>query len=102
MGNTGLVNGSLGVVQSFEKHSQMNLNTVQRGEIQHQERSKEITELQPPGPPQTRYPVVLFSNGQQMLCAPASFEVLNGRGEVEATRDQVCAKFSKLSSKVDH
>ena len=93
MGNTGLVNGSLGVVQSFEQHAQMNLHAVQRGEVQHQGRSKEITEPQPPPPPQTRYPLVLFSNGQQMLCAPAPFDVLNGRGEVEATRDQVCAIF---------
>ena len=90
MGNTGLVNGSLGVIQSFEKHAQMNLHAAQRGEAQ---RHNETTEPQPPLPPQTRYPLVLFSNGQKMLCAPAPFEVLNGRGEVEATRDQVCIIF---------
>ena len=93
MGNVGLVNGSLGVVQSFEGHAQMNLHAVQRGEVQDHGRSKEIPELQPPGPPQTRYPVVIFSNGKQMLCGPAPFEVLNGKGEVEATRDQVCTIF---------
>ena len=93
MGNTGLVNGSLGVVQSFEKHAQMNLHAAQRGEVQQNEKNKKMTEVQPPPLPQTRYPLVLFSNGQQMLCAPASFEVLNGRGEVEATRDQVCIIF---------
>ncbi len=93
MGNTGLVNGSLGVIQSFEKHAQINLHAAQRGEVQPH---KEMTELQPPPPPQTRYPLVIFSNGQKMLCAPASFEVLNGKGEVEATRDQVCVIFQRF------
>jgi hypothetical protein len=97
MGSRGLVNGSLGVVQGFEKRGQMNLHAAHR-EVQQNEENIEVTELQPPPPPpppppQTRYPVVLFSNGQQMLCAPAPFEVLNGKGEVEATRDQVCVIF---------
>jgi hypothetical protein len=90
MSNTGLVNGSLGVIQSFEKHAQMNLHAVQRGEVEQNEQNNEMTGLLPAPPPQARYPVVLFSNGRHMLCAPAPFEVLNGRGEVQATRDQVC------------
>jgi hypothetical protein len=71
----------------------MNLHAAQRGEIQQNEKSKGMPELQPPPLPQKRYPVVLFSNGQQKLCEPAAFEVLNGKGEVEATRDQVCVIF---------
>jgi len=89
MANTGLVNGSLGVVQSFGKHAQMNLHATQREEVQPSEKNKEMTGALPPPPPPQRYPVVRFSNGQQMLCAPAPFEALNGSGEVEATRDQI-------------
>ena len=89
MPNSNLVNGSLGIVQSFGTRVQMNLHGAQGAGVQQNEKAKELTEgLRPPLP--QRYPVVLFSNGQKMLCAPASFEVLNGKGEVEATRDQVC------------
>jgi len=94
MGNTGLVNGSLGVVQSLEKHPQMNLHAAQGGEVQQNEKDKDMTGLQLLPLLQKRYPVVLFSNGQKMLCTPASFEVVNGRSEVEATRDQVCVILS--------
>ena len=91
--NSSLVNGSLGIVQSFETPAQVNQYAVQAAEGQQNEKKKETTEqLQP-------YPVVLFSNGQKMLCAPTSFQVLNGKGEVEATREQVCAILRHLPPK---
>jgi hypothetical protein len=85
-----LVNGSLGIVQGFETHGQTNLHTVQGAAVEQNEKGTVVTEgLRSPLAPQMRYPVVLFSNGQQKLCTPVSFQVLNSKGEVEATRDQV-------------
>lgn len=91
MANSRLVNGSLGIVHSFETHARKNLHAVQGAEVEQNETGTVATEeLRRPPPPQTRYPVVLFSNGQQVHCTPLSFQVLNSIGEVEATRDQVC------------
>ena len=89
-----LVNGSLGIVQGFETHAQVDLHAVQgAGVEQHGKGTVVAEDPRPPPPRQARYPVVLFSNGQQKLCEPVSFQVFNGKGEVEATRDQVRVLF---------
>ena len=68
----------------------MNLHAVQGAGVQQDETGTVMAEERRPPPLQARYPVVLFSSGQQVLCSPVAFQVLNGKGEVEATRDQVC------------
>ena len=88
------MNGSLGIVQRFEANGQ---HILQTAAIQKGIEMAEGRRL--PLPP--RYPRVLFSNGQEVLCAPASFQVLNGKGEVEATRDQACAVFLAPRKSVD-
>jgi hypothetical protein len=111
MPNHTLVNGSIGVVIGFdsmghrysvitgdERPEAYVHNIMDRPDAQDKFVITQTQELNSKDPDDEgnqcpistpRWPIVRFTNGQVMQCIPASFEVVNIFGKMEATRHQV-------------
>lgn len=82
-----LVNGSVGRVVSFSaprdaRSRGVDIARTQLADGSREKISEQILEIDCP------FPVVEFPGGRRTLCIPATFEVINGEGRVEAARDQ--------------
>lgn len=91
-----LVNGSVGKVVAFSTPR----DALQHGSELARTKKGSGTEDHPEGEAdeisteilegKNVWPLVEFSSGRRLLCVPASFEVNNLIGKVEAQREQVC------------
>lgn len=83
-----LVNGSVGRVVNFSaprdaRNHGADIARTQLADGSREKIPEQILEIDHP------FPVVEFPGGRRTLCIPATFEVMNGEGRVEAARDQV-------------
>jgi ATP-dependent DNA helicase PIF1 len=92
-----LVNGSIGKVTDFLTTKEALDRHIEIAKIQNSDdnsqRNKELAELTPIYDHHfghnEKWPLVHFTNGKQLLCAPLSFSVEGYLGNVEAARLQV-------------
>lgn len=96
-----LVNGSVGKVDDFMRVTDAQLRGIQIGVV-YREGQTSSQPARPRGsaPPvpqhiqksNRQWPYVRFDNGLSLLCIPATFEVTNAQGRIEASREQVSAR----------
>ncbi|TFY70117.1 hypothetical protein EVJ58_g60 [Rhodofomes roseus] len=83
-----LVNGSVGRVVAFstprDAHARgVDIARTQLADGSREKISEDVLEID------YQFPIVDFPAKRRTLCIPASFEVINGEGRVEAARDQI-------------
>lgn len=92
-----LVNGSVGIVQSFMSSKAaikagISIARIDSGGSNHYQPARELDVEEGPDDPSSQgrvWPVVRFTNGRELLCIPLDFTVNNSMGIMEAQRDQV-------------